>query len=65
MSLSPSVVMCCCKRAWLCVAYHSVAMKRNPATGKLEEFHSAALQDDLPDEEEETAQIEVPVGDDY
>lgn len=40
-------------------------MKRNPVTGKMEEFHSHALQDDLPEEESETAEIEVPVGDDY
>ena len=43
----------------------SIAMKRNPVTGKLEEFHSRALQDDLPDEEAETAEVELPVGDDY
>ena len=71
-----------------------VAMKRNPETGELEEFHSHKLQDDLPEEEvrksnlqsafwggdvgnfctrregrccsqAETAEIEVPVGDDY
>jgi hypothetical protein len=42
-----------------------VAMKKNPVTGEMEEFHSRALQDDLPDEEAETAEVEVPVGDDY
>ena len=31
----------------------------------MEQFFSSALQDDLPDEEEESAQIEVPIGDDY
>ena len=41
------------------------AMKRNPVTGEMEEFHSSALQDDLPEEEEESAQIDVPIGDDY
>ena len=43
----------------------SIAMKRNPVTGEMEEFHSHALQDDLPDEEAETAEVELPVGDDY
>ena len=42
-----------------------VAMKKNKETGELEEFHSTALQDDLPDEEEETVEIEIPCGDDY
>ena len=28
-----------------------VAMKRNPETGEMEEFHSHKLQDDLPEEE--------------
>ena len=41
------------------------SMKRNPETGEMEEFHSHKLQDDLPDEEEEEAEIEIPVGDDY
>ena len=49
----------------LCVHARSVAMKRNAVTGEMEEFHSHALQDDLPDEEEETAEVEVPTGDDY
>ena len=31
----------------------------------MEEFHSEALQDDLPEEEQEDAEIEIPVGDDY
>ena len=31
----------------------------------MEEFHSQALQDDLPSEEEEEAVVEIPVGDDY
>jgi len=42
-----------------------VAMKKNPVTGEMEEFHSEALQDDLPEEEQEDAEIEIPVGDDY
>ena len=42
-----------------------VAMKKNPVTGEMEEFHSDALKDDLPDEEQEDAEIEIPVGDDY
>ena len=42
-----------------------VAMKKNPETGEMEEFHSDALKDDLPDEEAEEAEIEIPVGDDY
>ena len=40
-------------------------MKRNPETGEMEEFHSHKLKDDLPDEEAEEAEIEIPVGDDY
>jgi hypothetical protein len=32
-----------------------VAMKKNPITGKMEKFESAALQDDLPDEEVRTS----------
>ena len=35
------------------------------AQGEMEEFHSHALQDDLPSEEEEEAVVEIPVGDDY
>ena len=42
-----------------------VAMKKNPITGEMEKFESAALQDDLPSEEEEEGEIEIPVGDDY
>ena len=42
-----------------------VAMKRNPVTGEMEKFESDALKDDLPDEEVETGEIEIPVGDDY
>ena len=43
-----------------------VAMKRNPETGEMEEFHSDALKDDLPEEETEQAEIELPCGgDDY
>jgi NACalpha-BTF3-like transcription factor len=42
-----------------------VAMKRNPVTGEMEEFHSEKLKDDLPEEEAEEGEIEVPVGDDY
>ena len=43
------------------------AMKRNVATGELEEFRSPALQDDLPEEEEigKGEAIELPCGDDY
>ena len=41
------------------------SMKKNPETGEMEEFHSHKLQDDLPEEEEEEAEIEIPVGDDY
>ena len=37
-----------------------VAMKRNPETGELEEFHSHKLQDDLP--EEEVRKLNQPAG---
>ena len=42
-------------------------MKRNAETGELEEFHSPALQDDLPEEEEvgKGEAVELPCGDDY
>ena len=40
-----------------------VAMKRNPITGEMEQFHSEKLKDDLPEEEEETAEVELPCGD--
>ena len=40
-------------------------MKRNPLTGEMEEFHSHKLQDDLPEEEAEEAEVELPIGDDY
>ena len=33
--------------------------------GEMEEFHSEKLKDDLPDEEQETAEVELPCGDDY
>lgn len=42
-----------------------VAMKRNPVTGEMEEFHSEKLKDDLPEEELESCEVEIPVGDDY
>eukprot|EP01043_Picozoa_sp_COSAG02_P048642 COSAG02_NODE_4798_length_4965_cov_8.333950_6_plen_523_part_00 len=42
-----------------------VAMKRNPVTGEMEEFHSEKLKDDLPEEEAESCEVEIPVGDDY
>eukprot|EP01043_Picozoa_sp_COSAG02_P050430 COSAG02_NODE_5182_length_4563_cov_4.094982_7_plen_221_part_00 len=42
-----------------------VAMKKNPITGKMEKFESEALKDDLPEEEAESGEIEIPVGDDY
>ena len=42
-----------------------VAMKKNPITGEMEKFESEALKDDLPEEEAETGEIEIPVGDDY
>ena len=42
-----------------------VAMRRNPITGAMEEFHSEKLKDDLPEEEAESCEIEIPVGDDY
>ena len=41
------------------------SMKKNPLTGEMEEFHSHKLQDDLPEEEAEEAEVELPVGDDY
>ena len=48
---------CLCSRELvLCVCW---------AQGEMEEFHSQALQDDLPSEEEEEAVVEIPVGDDY
>jgi hypothetical protein len=40
-------------------------MKRNPVTGEMEEFHSEKLKDDLPEEEAESCEVEIPVGDDY
>ena len=40
-------------------------MKKNPITGEMEKFESDALKDDLPEEEEETGEVEIPVGDDY
>lgn len=42
-----------------------VAMKRNPVTGEMEEFHSEKLKDDLPEEEMESCEVEIPVGEDY
>ena len=42
-----------------------VAMKKDPKTGEMVKFESDALKDDLPEEEAETGEIEVPVGDDY
>jgi hypothetical protein len=41
-----------------------VAMKKDPKTGEMVKFESAALQDDLPEEEAEEGEIEIPVGDD-
>ena len=41
------------------------AMKHNPVTGEMEKFESEALKDDLPEEEEETGDVELPCGDDY
>ena len=38
-------------------------MKCNP--GEMQVFKSEALQDDLPEVEEESAEIELPCGDDY
>jgi hypothetical protein len=35
------------------------AMKRNKETGEMEAFHSEALQDDLPSEEEEQAGVDL------
>ena len=43
----------------------AVAMKLNKKTGKMEEFKSDALTDDLPDEEVADVEIELPCGDDY
>jgi hypothetical protein len=40
-------------------------MKRNPITGEMEVFKSEKLKDDLPEEEAEEGEIEIPVGDDY
>ena len=41
------------------------AMKKNPITGEMEVFESASLKDDLPEEEAESGEIEIPTGDDY
>ena len=41
-----------------------VAMKKDPKTGEMVKFESDALKDDLPDEEVEDGEIEIPVGDD-
>ena len=38
-----------------------VAMKRNPETGELEEFHSHKLQDDLPEEEVRKSNLQNPL----
>lgn len=43
----------------------AAAMKRNPITGEMEVFKSEKLKDDLPEEEAEEGEIEIPVGDDY
>ena len=40
-------------------------LKRNAVTGELEAFKSEKLQDDLPEVEAETAEVELPCGDDY
>ena len=40
-------------------------MRKNPVTGEMEVFESAALKDDLPEEEAEEGAIELPTGDDY
>ena len=40
-------------------------MKKNPETGEMEKFEAEALKDDLPEEEQETAEVELPCGDDY
>ena len=40
-----------------------VAMKKNPITGEMEKFES--MKDDLPEEEAESGDIEIPTGDDY
>ena len=42
-----------------------VAMKKNPVTGEMEEFHSDALKDDLPEEEQAEDDVVIPTGDDY
>ena len=42
-----------------------VAMKKNPKTGEMEKFESEALKDDLPEEEAECGDVQIPVGDDY
>ena len=42
-----------------------VAMKKDPKTGEMVKFESEALKDDLPEEEAESGEIEIPVGDDY
>ena len=42
-----------------------VAMKKNPITGEMEKFESEALKDDLPEEEAECGDVQIPVGDDY
>ena len=34
-------------------------------TGEMEEFHSEKLKDDLPSEEEESCDVQLPTGDDY
>ena len=41
-----------------------VAMKKDPVTGEMVKFESEALKDDLPEEEAEEGEIEIPVGDD-
>ena len=40
-------------------------MKKNPVTGEMEEFHSDALKDDLPEEEQAEGDVVIPTGDDY
>ena len=37
----------------------------DPETGEMEEFHSEKLKDDLPSEEEESCDVQLPTGDDY
>ena len=39
-------------------------MKKDPKTGEMVKFESEALKDDLPEEEAEEGEIEIPVGDD-